>query len=178
MTTWVLLIYTVPAAPTRKRAMIWRELKRLGAVYLHDGVSALPDRPDTRQALLAVGDRVREYDGVATMVEGARLDQETVDALLDQARSARQAEYEAVAQAAEQFLAHLQRETQHRVFTEREVTVLEADLAKLHRWHEQIRARDYVTAEGHEQSQELLTSSGEALEFFLDETFVHTDVIT
>jgi hypothetical protein len=177
MTTWVLLIYTVPALPTRKRAMVWRDLKRLGAVYLHDGVCALPDRPDNRQALLAVRDRVREYEGVATLVEGARLDPETVDRLLDQARSARQAEYAAVADAAEQFLAHLQRETQHREFTERELAVLEADLAKLYRWHEQIHARDYVTAEGGEQARELLTKCGEALESFLDETFAHTDVI-
>jgi hypothetical protein len=176
MTTWVILIYTVPATPTRKRAMIWRELKRLGAVYLHDGVCALPDRPDNRQALLAVRDWVREYEGEATLVEGARLDPETVDRLLGQVRSARQTEYGAVVEAAEQFLAHLRREMQHREFTERELTVLETDLAKLHRWYEQIRTRDYVTAEGHEQAQAMLAGCSEALESFLDETFVHTDV--
>jgi hypothetical protein len=176
MTTWVLLIYTVPATPTRKRAFIWRELKRLGAVYLHDGVCVLPDRPATRQALRAVRDRVREYEGEATMVENARLDPDTVDRLLGQARSARQAEYGAVMETADQFLAHLRHETQHREFTERELAVLEADLAKLHRWYEQIRARDYVTAGGGEQAWERLTMCSQALESFLDEAFVRADV--
>ena len=44
---WLLLIYTVPAEPTRKRAFIWRELKKVGAPYLRDGVCILPERPDT-----------------------------------------------------------------------------------------------------------------------------------
>jgi hypothetical protein len=96
--------------------------------------------------------------------------------LLDQARSARQAEYAAVVEAAEQFLAHLQRETQHREFTERELTVLQADLGKLHRWQEQIQGRDYVAAEGHEQARELRGACSDALESFLDETFARADV--
>jgi hypothetical protein len=176
MTTWVLLIYTVPAEPTRKRAFIWRELKKLGAVYLHDGVCGLPDGPESRQALLVVRDRVRAYEGQATVVEEARLDQESAERLLDQARSARQAEYAAVVEAAEEFLAHLRRETQHRSFTERELAGLEADLGKLHRWYEQIRGRDFVAVDAHEQAQTVLGACTEALDAFLDETYVHADV--
>ena len=47
---WLLLIYTVPAEPSRKRAAIWRELKKVGAPYLRDGVCILPERPETREA--------------------------------------------------------------------------------------------------------------------------------
>jgi hypothetical protein len=72
--SWLLLIYTVPATPTRKRASIWREVKKIGAVYLHDGVCALPERPETTRAVEAIAARVREFEGDATVVTRARFD--------------------------------------------------------------------------------------------------------
>jgi DNA-binding transcriptional regulator PaaX len=56
--TWTLLIYTIPSQPTRLRAAIWRELKKLGAVYLRDGVCVLPAGEATSGALAAVAARV------------------------------------------------------------------------------------------------------------------------
>ena len=65
---WLVLIYTVPSEPSRKRAFIWRELKKAGAVYLRDGVCALPERPETLAALSAIAARVEELGGQATLV--------------------------------------------------------------------------------------------------------------
>src|SRR5438309_7457883 len=48
---WLLLIYTLPSQPSRKRAYVWRELKKVGAVYLRDGVAILPRRPDLEERL-------------------------------------------------------------------------------------------------------------------------------
>ena len=38
---WLVLIYTLPAEPTRKRAFVWRELKKLGAVYLREQAASI-----------------------------------------------------------------------------------------------------------------------------------------
>ena len=40
--SWVLLVYKIPREPTSSRAVIWRKLKRLGALLLHDAVWVLP----------------------------------------------------------------------------------------------------------------------------------------
>src|SRR5215210_8900163 len=40
---WFVLIYKLPAEPTRLRASVWRKLKAAGAVYLQNGVAALPE---------------------------------------------------------------------------------------------------------------------------------------
>ena len=40
--SWVLLDYKIPREPTASRAMVWRKLKRLGALLLHDAVWVLP----------------------------------------------------------------------------------------------------------------------------------------
>ena len=43
---WLLLLYKVPPEPTAHRVSVWRKLKRLGAILLHDSVWVLP--PSTR----------------------------------------------------------------------------------------------------------------------------------
>ena len=42
MNDWLLLIYKVPPNPTANRVYVWRKLKQLGALLLHDAVWVLP----------------------------------------------------------------------------------------------------------------------------------------
>ena len=49
--SWVLLIYRLPREPSRHRVAVWRKLKDLGALYLQDGVAALPEDAVTREPL-------------------------------------------------------------------------------------------------------------------------------
>src|SRR6266851_5410426 len=116
MLTWLLLIYTVPAEPSRKRAFIWREIKKGGAVYVRDGVCALPEREDTLARLQAIAARVEQLGGQAILAQTVGLDPERAEALAAQIRGARVAEYDDIAREAEKFLEHLRRETAHRDF--------------------------------------------------------------
>jgi hypothetical protein len=168
--TWLLLIYTVPAEPSRKRAFIWREVKKVGAVYLRDGVCALPDRPDTARSLLAIAAKVQEFEGEATLVQGARLDPSRAERLVTQSRASRAQEYADVAHEAERLLEHVARETEHREFTFAELEELEADLGKLKRWTAQVRERDYFGGGADQRLQTLLDQCDHALGAFLEET--------
>src|SRR5712691_122108 len=97
---WRLLIYTVPSEPSRKRAFVWRELKKAGAVYLRDGVCALPEREDAAEALAAVAAKVEEFGGEATVIAAAKLPSVRVQAIIEASRAARQQEYLDVADEA------------------------------------------------------------------------------
>jgi hypothetical protein len=141
--TWLLLIYTIPTEPSRKRAFIWRKLKEVGGLYLRDGVAVLPEREDTLAAFRTLTARIKEFAGQATLVTEARLDQERAESIMAESRAARSAEYAEVSQEAEQFLQHIRRETTHRAFSVAELEELAMDLGKLQRWMVQIRARDY-----------------------------------
>jgi hypothetical protein len=166
---WLLLIYTVPPEPSRKRAFIWRELKKVGAVYLRDGVCVLPDGDSTAAAFRAIGARIEEFGGQATRIQDARLDSARADAIVDAARQARAQEYEEIAREAEQLLSHVQRETEHRDFTFAEVEELDADLGKLRRWTDQVNARDYFGAIEAERVEQLLRECDDALASFAEE---------
>jgi hypothetical protein len=169
--TWLLLIYTVPAEPSRKRAFVWRELKKAGAVYLRDGVCVLPERQDTLAAFQAIAAKVEEFGGEAILIQAARLDPQPAGRVISQVRAAREDEYADVAREAERFLEHVRRETEHREFTFSELEELEADLGKLKRWAEQVRARDFFGVEVAGRVAELLAACEGALASFLDETF-------
>src|SRR3712207_8104147 len=66
---WVLLIYRLPREPSRHRVAVWRKLRDLGALYLQDGVAALPEDAVTREQLEWLQLRVREAGGEATLWE-------------------------------------------------------------------------------------------------------------
>jgi hypothetical protein len=169
MISWLLLIYNVPSEPSRKRASVWREVKKVGAVYLHNGVCALPERPETLAAFRQIVARIVDMEGEATVVEGARLDATRAEAVIAQSQAARAAEYAEIARDAEGFLEHVRRETEHREFTYTESEELEEDLGKLKRWSEQVRARDYFGSEEAEQLQALFRRCDEELGVFLEQ---------
>ena len=169
--TWLLLIYTVPSEPSRKRAAVWRELKRAGAVYLRDGVCALPERDETVHRFRAVADMVEEFGGRATIVAGARLDPCRAEEIVAESIESRQEEYRENGREAERFLTHIAREHEHRVFTETELARWEADLGKLRRWHEQVTARDYFGAEDAEAANDTLARCDEAVAVALDDAY-------
>jgi len=165
---WLLLIYTVPADPSRKRAFIWRELKKIGAPYLRDGVCILPERSDTVALTATIAAKVEEFGGEATLVSGARLAPARAAALVDQFRAARSAEYQEIARDANQLLAHVAREMEHRELTYAELEELEADLGKLRRWTDQVRARDYFGDSAPQDLREVLDRCERALGTFLE----------
>jgi len=166
--TWLLHIYMVPSEPSRKRAYIWREIKNVGAVCLRDGVCAFPERAETTTALRRIAARVEEFGGEATLVEAAHLDPKREEALMAASRTARAGEYHELAREGEGFLAHVRREMEHREFTFAELEALEEDLAKLTRWTDQARTRDYFGGAEAEQVAALLARCEGELATFLE----------
>ncbi|MDP9485240.1 MAG: chromate resistance protein [Actinomycetota bacterium] len=99
-TRWLVLIYRLPREPSRPRVAAWRKLKTLGAVYLQDGVAALPEDAVTREQLEWLQLNVREAGGEASLWE-ARPDTLAEERRLVEAfRSSREEAYRAITEAA------------------------------------------------------------------------------
>jgi DNA-binding transcriptional regulator PaaX len=64
---WLLLIYKIPREPTARRVSIWRKLKQLGAMLLHDSVWTLPATPQTREQFQWLVSEIVEQGGEATL---------------------------------------------------------------------------------------------------------------
>jgi hypothetical protein len=65
MRSWLLLHYKLPNKPSALRVYIWRKLKRLGAILLHEAVWVLPDLPRTAEQIQWLAVEIEEMDGNA-----------------------------------------------------------------------------------------------------------------
>ena len=65
MTDWLLLHYKLPNKPSALRVYIWRKLKRLGAILLHEAVWVLPDQPRTAEQVQWLTTEIQEMGGEA-----------------------------------------------------------------------------------------------------------------
>jgi hypothetical protein len=121
-TPWVLLVYKIPREPTSSRATIWRKLKRLGALLLHDAVWVLPATPWTREQFQWLAVEIGELEGEAYLWESHLLLNGQADALALQFQARVDAVYQEI-------LNEVERD--------------DADLVALSRKYQQVRAQDY-----------------------------------
>jgi hypothetical protein len=100
-TRWLILIYQLPREPSRHRVAVWRKLKALGALYLQDGVAALPEDAVTREQLEWLQLRVREAGGEATLWEALPNTVAEGKSLVEEFRASREAAYKDLIPAAD-----------------------------------------------------------------------------
>jgi hypothetical protein len=148
---WVLLVYRIPKEPSRHRVAVWRKLRDLGALYLQDGVAALPEDAVTREQMEWLQLRVREAGGEATLWEGRPGTVAEEAELVETFRSSREKAYRAIIAGAER----LRRKAQMGG------SVLE-QLGKLERGFRAERRRDYFRSPLRLQAAEALRAAREA----------------
>ncbi|HLY28060.1 MAG TPA: Chromate resistance protein ChrB, partial [Aggregatilineales bacterium] len=108
--------------PTASRVYVWRKLKRLGAILLHDSVWVLPPTPYTREQLQWLATEIQEMDGEANLWEAHRLPPGQDSDLVAQFAKQTDAAYDEI-------LAGL--------------VSIQTDLAALSRRYQQVKASDY-----------------------------------
>lgn len=82
--TWLLLVYKVPPEPTARRVYVWRKLKRLGAILLHDAAWVLPPTAYTREQLQWLVAEIVEMTGEALLWEAQLVAPEQDEGLVRQ----------------------------------------------------------------------------------------------
>jgi hypothetical protein len=98
--TWILLSSRLPREPTRLRLSIWRRLKRIGAVLLHDSVWVLPADAKTREAFEWLAEEIEEQGGTALTWEALSLSADQDRRIVQQFRAEADERYAGLAAAA------------------------------------------------------------------------------
>jgi hypothetical protein len=141
MQLWTVLVYKIPREPTAGRVYVWRKLRRLGALLVHDAVWLLPATPWTREQFQWLAVEIRELGGEALVWESRMVLPGQDAALVQQFVAEVDGAYQAI-------LAALQQ--------------ADADLTALARQYQQVQARDYFqSALGQQVRAALLAARGE-----------------
>jgi hypothetical protein len=161
---WYVLVYKIPAEPTRYRAGVWRTLKAAGAIYLQNGVAALPAGTGNERVLRGLVHEVLGMQGTAYLLRGTPVGDET--ALVSAFQAARDTEYGEVLGRCRDFHAELAKERAAGNLTFAELEENEDDLAKLAAWLAKVQARDTFGAPLRAETEQALAACRSDLEDF------------
>jgi hypothetical protein len=164
---WLLLVYKLPPEPTRLRAAIWRKLKTAGAVYLQDGVAALPAATEHVSLMRQCTRDIADMQGTAYLLTATSLSDET--ALVAAYNAARVAEYTELLDRCRAFHAELAKERAVKNFTFAELEENEDDIAKLEAWFARIVRRDRFSIAKQTEAEAALKACRSDLDTFESE---------
>jgi hypothetical protein len=170
---WFVLVYKLPAEPTRLRASVWRKLKAAGAVYLQNGVAALPEDAAGERAMRGAAQEVREFGGTAHLLRGEAVGDEA--ALVGAFGEARDAEYAEILSKSRDFHAELEKERAAGKFTFAELEENEEDLDKLGAWLRKVEVRDRFGAPSAQEARAAVMACREDLEAFAASVYEAAD---
>lgn len=168
-TSWLMLVYKVPAEPARIRAGVWRRLRALGAVYLQDGIVAIPTSASAERSLRGLQKEIGEFGGVGylmgcDMIAG----QAEITATYNHARDE---EYEEIVDRCRDFEAEIETELAAKHLTYAELEENDEDLTKLKNWLAKVAARDVLGAEGATTAVDAVSKCEAALEGFAAQVY-------
>jgi hypothetical protein len=90
---WLLLVFTLPTSKASERVQIWRKLQRFGSIPFRNAGSLLPNTPDNQERFEWLATAVRTSKGEASILQIQAIDDLPSNALQNQFRKARAADY-------------------------------------------------------------------------------------
>ncbi|HEY8080334.1 MAG TPA: chromate resistance protein ChrB domain-containing protein [Labilithrix sp.] len=164
---WLLLIHQIPPKPAYFRQKVLRRLNRLGAVAIKNSVYVLPRTDAAREDAQWLARAITSDGGEATICEAAFVDgvrDDQVEALF---RAARQGDWAQLAEEARGAGRELPRRLAH---DDERRSALEADVARLRKQADEIRAIDFFGAQGREAAEAAIATLARRLERKQDKT--------
>lgn len=141
---WLLCSYKLPREPSRLRLAVWRRLRRLGALMLHDGLWTLPAGAGTREDFEWLAEEIEERGGHAMLWESHSLDPAQDEVIAERFRAEADERYAGQAEAAGQ----LARVARRKTLSPRLLGQVMQRLRALERGLRLERRRDYFRAPG------------------------------
>jgi Protein ChrB, N-terminal len=168
---WTVLIVRLPADPSRHRVAVWRELRRIGALLLGQGVWAIPATPAFTAGLDRAVKLAERGDGEVVLLDAAGRDEANAARLEGLFTAARQAEWAEFLADCGKYEAELDKETRTRKFTLAELDEEEQSLDRLRRWYRDIKVRDLFGAPAAVEAEQRLKHCAERLEDYADRVY-------
>ncbi|MER5205498.1 Chromate resistance protein ChrB [Streptomyces sp. NPDC002825] len=168
---WLLLLVRLPAQPSRHRVAVWRELRKVGALSLGQGVWAVPDVPVFAEGIRRAVELTERAEGEAVTLaasgRGAQ-DETRLRAMFTAARSDDWREFLA---DCDKFEHEIAKEIRIAKFTLAELEEEEQSLERLRRRHRDLTARDVFGAPEAPEARERLRRCTEVCEDYAERVF-------
>ena len=169
---WLLLVYRVPSEPSNNRVSVWRELKRLGVLYLQQCVCIAPAFAECVAGIDTVVKKIDALGGSHDLFRVRDLDRNELGRLLDGFRELSAKEYEELIEECQtKFIKEIEFERFRENYTYEEAEEIREDLEKIRRWYDRVVARDWFVTGKREDVAGELQRCERMLEEFEEEVY-------
>jgi DNA-directed RNA polymerase subunit L len=141
--SWLLLLYDVPSEPSRLKVRIWREFKRMGALYPQMSLSLIPDNNENRKSIQKI-DKMIAGNGKIVKIKGRGISETDQNDILKMFREERDKQYAEILEECQEFIDEINQNIDKKKTTPHEAEEMEESLEGLRRWFERIRSLDWV----------------------------------
>ena len=169
--SWTVLAVRLPAEPSRHRVAVWRELRRVGALSLGQGVWALPATPAFEQGLARAVGLIDRGEGDALILDARGRDEGQADRLEALFTAGREEEWAEFVSECGKYEAELDRELAQEKFTLAELDEEEQSLERLRRWYRELKLRDLFGAPSAGRAEQHLKQCQTRLEDFAERVY-------
>nr|WP_086723595.1 Chromate resistance protein ChrB [Streptomyces carpinensis] len=166
-----MLVLKIPAQPSRHRVAVWRELRKIGALSLGQGVWAAPDVPVFADGVTRAVQLTERADGEAVVLTAAGRSPGDAERFVAMFCAAREDDWREFLSDCDKYLAELDKEIRQRKFTLAELEEEEQSLERLRRWHRDIKARDVFGSTGADEAERRLKDCAEHFEDYTEQVF-------
>jgi hypothetical protein len=169
---YFLLIYQVPSKPSAARVGVWRELKRLGVLYLQQSVCIIPNVRAMRTHLDRVTTRISTLGGDYHLLPIRALPAEEEAKIINGFIAQSNTQYAEIIENCEvNFTKEIEFEIFRQNFTYAEAEEIRQDLDKIRRWYDRVVERDWFAAPRREEALRWIARCEELLEGFEEKVF-------
>src|SRR5438270_1734690 len=170
--SWRVLIYRVPTEPASKRVAVWRDLKRLGALYLQQCACIFPSLPGLNREVDDLAAKIPALGGEIFVLEVPRLSGDDETRIIESFRAQRTNEYAEIIEECEtKFVKEIEFEHFRQNYTFEEAEEIEQDLDKIRRWFDRVKDRDWFKAERRSEVEAWLERCQDMLSRFEEEVY-------
>ena len=168
-----MLLFRVPAEPSRHRVAVWRELRRTGAVSLGQSAWLAPAAPAFADGITRAVQLVEGAGGEAIVLDASGRQPADAERLAAVYTAAREAEWVEFLAECGKYLAEIDKEIAKAKLTLAELDEEEQSLERLRRWYRELKVRDLFGAPLAVEAEQRLKHCAERLEDYTDRVFHH-----
>src|SRR5215217_5154280 len=154
---WIVLLFRVPAEPSRHRVAVWRELRRTGAVSIGQSAWLVPAAPAFADGIARAVQLVQAAGGEAIVLDASGRQPADSERLAAVYTAAREAEWTEFLSECGKSLAEMDEEEQ--------------SLERLRRWYRELRLRDVLGAPSAAGADQRLKACEAKLEDYTQRVF-------
>jgi hypothetical protein len=166
--SWFTVLYDVPAEPSKLKVRLWRDFKRIGALYPQMSICIIPDNYENRRNLERIENKLIK-DGSLMKIRGQAITENDQNRILHIFRVERDKQYDEILEECHEYIDEIKLNIKNKKTTQEEVEEMEEALDGLKRWLVRVKSIDWIARPASAMRvQKLLVECQDLLHNFTD----------